>query len=134
MSREIEISVDELVPQTMSRARAQEAAEALRKTVRAKGASRVYLHMRADSVITTSFIDELVRQAGDMERAGTDVIFVITDEDMLKRFQTSVTWRGISCRYRESGENKVKTLRPSEAQDTTPRARTATKSELPVTP
>jgi len=133
MSKEIRLLLHQLVPKSMTRTRGQEAAQSLRDKARAVEVRRVYLSMETDSLVSGSFIDELVRQAAEMECEGLEIVFLVTGPEMLKRFQTSVNWRRLSCRYRLPGDDAVKTLRPAKTSEPPLDVRTGTKSELPAT-
>ena len=133
MSKELRLLLRQLVPKSMTRIRGQEAAEALRKAASVAQASRVCLDMRTDSLVTTSFIDELVRQAAEMEREGLEIVFLVTGPEMMERFQTSVNWRRISCRYRLPDESVVRTLRPAAVQEPLVNVETGAKPQLPAT-
>jgi hypothetical protein len=114
MGREIVIKLSQLADHTLTRTRGAEAADALRSAAAAGQASRVYLEMAADTLVTASFVDELVRQAAEMECAGgPEVVFVVDDPEMLQKFQKSVTWRQLQCRYRRPGDEAIRTLQPA---------------------
>jgi len=132
MGGTLDVRLDEVAQRTMTRARGKEAARALRDRVRAVQASRVYLRISANSVISTSFVDELVQEAAAMERDGTEVVFIVPDGQTLRKLQTSAAWRRVACRYRYQGEEEVRTLQPSNVRDATPAPQAAAKSELPA--
>ncbi len=132
MGTEIRLQLGDLAQQTMTRTRGAEAVTALRDRATNARASRVQLDMSADSLISASFIDELVRQTPEMEREGLELVFVVTGLEMLKKFQKSVNWRRISCRYRLPDESVVRTLRPAAVGEPSLEVRTGTKSELPA--
>jgi len=131
MSNEVRMLLRELVKQTMTRTRGQEAVEALRSRAAAAGASRILLDMRTDSLVTTSFVDELVRQAALMEKEGLEVVFLVPAPQMLQRFQKSVNCRRLSCRYRLGDDPAVRVLQPQEVTDTTPTPQVGPKPQIP---
>lgn len=116
MAKEITVRLGDIVSQTMTRTRGKEAFAALQKKIAETSASRVYLNMDVQAVVTTSFIDELVLDAARIEcEGGAEIVFVLSSREMLDKFQKSVSWRQLIVRYREQEDSTVKTLQPGAA-------------------
>lgn len=134
MSTVLELAIGDLVRQTMTRTRGREAAETLRNRATSAGASRVHLGMQADSLVTSSFVDELVRQAALMEREGLEIVFIVAGAEMLENFQKSVTWRGLSCHYQILGDPAVRILQPGTTSAKPPKPQVGSKAQIPSVP
>ena len=130
MSRELELTIDQLVPKATTRARGKEAAQMLRTKTTEARASRVYLDTRSTSLVTGSFIDELAQQAAQMAGEGGPEIVFTVDDDALGKLQNTATWRSLTCQYRRAGETDVHTLRPGRKAGPITSPEVVSKAEL----
>ena len=133
MSIQVELVLGDLVKHTITRSRGQEAARELRKRAADAQAARVCLKMESDTIVSASFIDELVQQAASMEReVGLEILFVVPNAEMIKSFRKSVTWRNLSCHYQYMGEKRIHKLEPSRTHRASPEAQFGTKDQVPA--
>jgi len=133
MSIQVELVLGDLVKHTITRSRGQEATLELRRRAADAHATRVCLKMESDTIISTSFIDELVQQAASMEHeVGLEIVFVIPNVEMLESFRKSVTWRNLYCHYRRADDKRVHKLTPGKLPKASPEPQFGTKAQVPL--
>ncbi|PIZ38787.1 MAG: hypothetical protein COY42_22900 [Armatimonadetes bacterium CG_4_10_14_0_8_um_filter_66_14] len=128
---ELHLHLADLVPGFLIRTRGSEAADALRQRIGEHEIRRAILDMQADSPVGQGFIDEMVVQAARIEaEGGPEIVFVVRDADMLRRFQNTVNWRDLTCRVRLADETEIRTLEPDGTEPDRPPVRFETKAEI----
>ena len=128
---ELHLHINDLAPRFVIRTRGREAGDALRRWIGERDIRRVTLDTRADSFVGGGFIDEMIQQVARLEaEGGPEIVFVVRDADMLRRFQNAVDWRGLTCRYRMADETEIRTLEPDGIEPERPPVRHCTKAEI----